>query len=119
MDLSSIGSNNLMSAPANAGATHAASLPAKQAPSAQAEAARAEEGTRPANLDDAVSQIQDFIQSIDRSLHFKLDDSSGQVVVQVYAGSGNDLIRQIPSEEALRLAEQLEEARSLLFRAQA
>jgi len=50
---------------------------------------------------------------------FSVDDSSGQVVVKVIDGESGKLIRQIPSEELLRLSERLEDMRSLLFKAQA
>ena len=51
-------------------------------------------------------------------INFSLDDSSGRVVVKVTDTKSGDVIRQIPSEEALKLAESLSEARSLLFTAQ-
>lgn len=70
-------------------------------------------------LADALAHIQDFIHSINRNLQFKLDEGSGRMVVQVYAGDTGEMIRQIPGEEVLRLAEQLEDAGSLLFNAQA
>jgi len=70
-------------------------------------------------VEEAVSSIKAFAQSIQRNLNFALDDSSGQVVVKVTDGISGEVIRQIPSEDALRLAESLEEARSLLFKAQA
>ncbi|MBN0523686.1 flagellar protein FlaG, partial [Pseudomonas aeruginosa] len=52
-------------------------------------------------------------------LSFSLDDSTGRVVVKVTDSTSGEVIRQIPSEEALRLAERLDEARSLLFKAEA
>lgn len=67
----------------------------------------------------AVSDIQDFVQSVRRDINFQLDDSSGRVVVNVTEASSGDVIRQIPSEEALRLSENLSEIRSLLFEAEA
>lgn len=67
----------------------------------------------------AVSSIQSFVQSIRRDLNFSLDDSSGRVVVKVTDSASGEVIRQLPSEEALRLAESLEEVRSLLFKAEA
>jgi flagellar protein FlaG len=70
-------------------------------------------------VEDAVSSIKQFAQSIQRNLNFALDDSSGRVVVKVTDGVSGEVIRQIPSEDALRLAESLEEARSLLFKAEA
>ena len=67
----------------------------------------------------AVSDIQDFVQSVRRDINFQLDDSSGRVVVNVTEASSGEVIRQIPSEEALRLSENLSEIRSLLFEAEA
>lgn len=70
-------------------------------------------------LETAVTDIQDFVQSVSRDINFQLDDSSGRVVINVTERSSGDVIRQIPSEEALRLAENLTEIRSLLFEAEA
>lgn len=67
----------------------------------------------------ALSNIQDFVQHIQRNLSFALDESSGRVVVKVTDAESGELIRQIPSEDVLRLAESLAEARSLLFQAEA
>ncbi|MCQ4326879.1 flagellar biosynthesis protein FlaG [Stutzerimonas stutzeri] len=71
------------------------------------------------SLGEAVSSIKDFVQSIRRDLNFDLDDSTGKMVVRVTDRATGEVVRQIPTEEALRLAENLEEARSLLFKAQA
>lgn len=70
-------------------------------------------------MEEAVSSIKAFAQSIQRNLNFALDDSTGRVVVKVTDGVSGEVIRQIPSEDALRLAESLEEVRSLLFKAEA
>jgi|AntRauTorckE6833_2_1112554.scaffolds.fasta_scaffold40844_1 flagellar protein FlaG len=70
-------------------------------------------------VEEAVSSIREFAQSIQRNLNFSLDDSTGRVVVKVTDGVSGEVIRQIPSEEALRLTESLDEVRSLLFNAQA
>ncbi|MEW3675156.1 flagellar protein FlaG [Pseudomonas aeruginosa] len=72
-----------------------------------------------AAVEEAVSSIEKFTQSIRRDLSFSLDDSTGRVVVKVTDSTSGEVIRQIPSEEALRLAERLDEARSLLFKAEA
>lgn len=71
------------------------------------------------SLQKAVSSIEGFVQSIRRDLNFSLDESSGRVVIKVTDSVSGDVIRQMPSEEALRLAESLEEVRSLLFKAEA
>ena len=70
-------------------------------------------------LEQAVSSIEGFVQKITRDLNFSLDDSTGRMVVKVTDRASGDVVRQIPSEEALRLAENLEQVRSLLFKAEA
>jgi len=67
----------------------------------------------------AAQAFKSFVQDIQRNLDFSVDDSSGQVVVKVIDGESGKLIRQIPSEELLRLSERLEDMRSLLFKTQA
>ena len=70
-------------------------------------------------LQAAVSDIQDFVQSVRRDINFALDEDSGRMIINVTEASSGDVIRQIPSEEALRLAENLTEIRSVLFEAEA
>lgn len=70
-------------------------------------------------LEQAVSNIEGFVQKISRDLNFALDDSTGRMVVKVTDRASGNVVRQIPSEEALRLAENLEQVRSLLFKAEA
>ncbi len=81
--------------------------------------AQATAQTDQSTVEQAVSTIAAFTQSISRNLSFNLDDSSGRVVVKVTDSLSGEVIRQIPSEEALKLAESLDEARSLLFKAEA
>lgn len=77
------------------------------------------EQKRPESVEEAVSAIREFVQTVRRNLNFDLEDSSGRVVVKVTDAESGEVIRQIPSEEALKLAENLTEARSLLFEAKA
>lgn len=67
----------------------------------------------------AAARIREHVQSLQRDLNFSVDDSTGQVVVQVLDGDSGKVVRQIPSEDILRLAERLDEMRSLLFEATA
>ncbi len=67
----------------------------------------------------AVADMQDYIQAAGRNLQFQLDDDSGRMVVTVTEASSGDVIRQMPSEEALRLADSLSEMRSVLFSGEA
>jgi|LFRM01.1.fsa_nt_gb flagellar protein FlaG len=70
-------------------------------------------------LEDAMLQMQDATQALQRNLNFSLDDSTGQMVVKVTDSLSGDVVRQMPTEEALRMAESLADMRSLLFKAQA
>ena len=70
-------------------------------------------------LEEAVADMQDFTQNIQRSLSFSINENTGRTVVEVTDKTTGEVIRQLPTEEALRLAESLEEMRSLLFTAQA
>ncbi|MEX5504511.1 flagellar protein FlaG [Pseudomonas putida] len=71
------------------------------------------------DLEKAVGEIRDFVQSSQRQLDFSIDDSTGRVVVKVIATQSGEVIRQLPSELALKLAQSLSEASSLLFDDQA
>ncbi|MNK94680.1 flagellar protein FlaG [compost metagenome] len=66
-------------------------------------------------LEKAVTDIREFVQASQRKLDFSIDDSTGRVVVKVIATDSGDVIRQIPSETALKLAQSLSQASSLLF----
>lgn len=68
-----------------------------------------------AELEKAVTEIRDFVQSTKRNLDFSIDDSTGRVVVKVIATESGEVIRQLPSEAALKLAASLHDASSLLF----
>lgn len=63
----------------------------------------------------AVADMQDYVQSAQYNLQFQLHDDSSRMVVKVTEIASGEVIRQIPSEEALRLAENLSEIRSVLF----
>ena len=62
-----------------------------------------------ARVNQAVSDLNDFVQNIQRSVHFSVDEDSGQTVVRVIDRETDELIRQIPSEEILNIARSLEE----------
>ncbi|CAN7505395.1 flagellar protein FlaG [Pseudomonas sp. LjRoot71] len=80
---------------------------------------QAEKPATRAELETAMNNIQEFVQSVRRDINFSLDDGNGRVVVKVTDATSGNVIRQIPSEEALKLAENLTEVRSLLFKAEA
>jgi flagellar protein FlaG len=67
----------------------------------------------------AVQEIEKFVQSVKRNLEFSIDEPSGKVIVKVIASDSGEVVRQIPNEEVLKLANSLNDASSLLFSAKA
>lgn len=61
------------------------------------------------DLGQAVSQLNDFVQNVQRDLQFEVDNESGQTIVKVVDQSTQEVIRQMPDEVALRLAEKLQQ----------
>lgn len=68
----------------------------------------------------AVAQMNEYIQSTQRDLNFTYDPQSGETVVKVLDRATQEVIRQIPDEIFLRLAQRLDmEGPGQLFSAQA
>ncbi|NMX52154.1 MULTISPECIES: flagellar protein FlaG [Pseudomonas] len=98
-----------------AGTTQATTAVAAQPPPAtETDLAPAVEPQRVA-LEKAVTDIREFVQASQRNLDFSIDDTTGRVVVKVIATDSGEVIRQIPSETVLKLAQDLSKAGSLLF----
>jgi flagellar protein FlaG len=65
-------------------------------------------------IESVVSNLNEFAQSIRRDLAFNLQNDTGRVIVEVTDSQTGELIRKIPSEEALKIAERISEVRSLM-----
>jgi flagellar protein FlaG len=73
-----------------------------------------------ANVEAAVAQMNEYIQSTQRDLHFSYDKASGETVVKVLDRNTQEVIRQIPDEIFLKLAQNKDfEGAGQLFSAQA
>jgi len=60
-------------------------------------------------LNEAVSRLNDFVQSVQRDLEFDVNDDTGQTVVRVIDQQTDEVVRQIPDDLALKLAENLQQ----------
>ncbi|QHD00220.1 flagellar biosynthesis protein FlaG [Pseudomonas sp. S04] len=100
------------------GLAQASGGPAHQAAPAVTVTQESSEEPQRLALEKAVTDIREFVQATQRNLNFSIDDSTGQVVVKVIATDSGEVIRQIPSETALKLAQNLSDAGSLLFQTQ-
>ena len=59
-------------------------------------------------LQQAVEDVQSFVQGQARNLAFSIDEDTNRSIVTVRDSASGDVIRQIPSEEVLRLAERIQ-----------
>ncbi len=106
---------NGSSKPAPAGTGISAGKAAMDTPGTQLQAPPSASTTGAGNLESAVSQLNDYVQSIQRSLSFSIEESTGRTVVKVFDSQTDELIRQIPPEETLKIAAALQEQTAALF----
>ena len=55
-------------------------------------------------IEAAVAKIASYVESLSRSLNIRVDERSGDFVVQVQDATTEEVIRQIPSEEVLAIS---------------
>lgn len=60
-------------------------------------------------LQQAVTQLNDRLQQVQRDLLFSVDDSSGQTIVRVVNTETEEVVRQMPTEEALRISRNIKD----------
>jgi flagellar protein FlaG len=68
-----------------------------------------------AAIQDRVVELNSYMQNLNRSLKFSVDDQSGETVIKVIDSETDELIRQIPAEELLVVRSSLEEYRGMLL----
>ncbi|HHQ14845.1 MAG TPA: flagellar protein FlaG [Chromatiales bacterium] len=90
-------------------ATHPAADPAGKNPPPTGKNVPAAANREPApvekiDLSGVMKQIESYLSSSRRSLNFRVDEASGEPVITVINPENGEVIRQIPSEEALRMA---------------
>ncbi len=67
-------------------------------------------------LTEMVRDVNDFLQETHRTILFKIDEKSGEVLIQVQDSKTHEVIRQIPSEEMLEIAKHLDQGKVLIFK---
>ncbi len=69
-------------------------------------------------LEESVSQLNNFVQSVQRDLRFSIDEFSGETVIKVLDTNTEEVIRQIPSAEVLALTKNIDSLKGVLFSAE-
>ncbi|KIA81775.1 flagellar protein FlaG [Chromobacterium amazonense] len=72
--------------------------------------------TDPKQLQESVNQLNNAATLYNSSLQFSVDKDTGATVVKVVDKENNKVIRQIPSEEALRIAKAIGDFKGLLLK---
>lgn len=62
----------------------------------------------------AAADIQQFVQSMGRNLSFSVDEATGYHVVRVVNPSTGELVRQLPSEELLKISRDFQRLNNVL-----
>lgn len=96
-----------------AGHTPAAAPPAAAAKAQPAAAPQPQPSSD--QIQKAVENLKRIVAPIANNLQFSVDDSTGSTVIRVVDSSTQEVIRQIPSEEMLSLAQDLNKLQGLLF----
>ena len=78
------------------------------------ESAAAHKQATEKTLDELVSDLNKQIQSTTRALHFTVDEKYGRPIVSVVDKETNEVVRQIPTEVALQLADALDDVTGVL-----
>jgi flagellar protein FlaG len=88
--------------------------PDRGAAGASASASTAAPASLPA-LQAAIIDANRALRAMNRGLEFELDPASGRLITRLVDTSDNEVLRQIPSEEMLRIAEALDRVQGLLI----
>ncbi|GAB1258120.1 flagellar protein FlaG [Aurantivibrio plasticivorans] len=62
------------------------------------------------DMKEVVAQMNEYTQSMQRNIQFDVDDASGRTVVTVKDRTTQEVIRQIPDETFLKMAQSLKES---------
>lgn len=81
--------------------------PARQAPAAPPVEVR--------KIESVTRQIDSFLRSINKSLQFRVDQATGEMIVTIRDDETGEVIRQVPGEDALRIAQRIEDTLSAML----
>lgn len=66
-------------------------------------------------IESVTRQIDSFLRSIDKSVQFQVDQATGEMIVTIRDDVTGEVIRQVPGEEALRIAQRIEDQLSAML----
>lgn len=72
-----------------------------------------------ADVHQAVSRLNDHIQTLNRELQFSVDKASGRTIIKVVDPKTKEVVREIPPKEVLALARAIGREGGVLLKVQA
>ncbi len=88
----------------------------KEDPRATAEAEQKQkESVSPAEVKELVKESQGFLDDLHVRLNIEVSEETGEVIVRVLDKDTDEVVREIPPEEVVKLRERMEELRGMLF----
>lgn len=63
----------------------------------------------------AVQKIQETVDNLAHNLRFSIDEDTGRTIIKVMDAHTEEVIRQIPTKEAIEIARTLDRVQGLLF----
>lgn len=66
-------------------------------------------------IEQTVESLNDAMEMLRRGLNFRIDDDNGRTVIKVIDKETEGVIKQIPSEDVIKLVNHMQEMQSLLF----
>lgn len=67
------------------------------------------------DVEDMVESLEDFANSVQTRLNFTIDDGTEDVVVKIMDKETDEVIKQFPAEELLKLREKMQDLNGFLF----
>lgn len=123
MDISSIGNSNAnVAVVLNRQASSDASISTAQAATPTITETAVSQANKSPSLADVTKAVQDInksIQSSSQGVEFTVDNDDKRVVVKVVDQQTKQVLRQIPTEEAIEISKSLDKLQGLLIKQQA
>lgn len=94
---------------------NAISETASQSATAQSNSSSNQPADKP-TLEHAVQRISEYVSSSRPEINFTIDESTGTQVVKIVDSESKQVIRQMPSEEAIQIAQALDKLQGLFVK---
>lgn len=101
--------------PASDSVTEVAKVPAKSENSNSTSVANENAQLTVQEVEETVESLNQTMKMLERGINFEVDEGSERTIIKVVDKETHDVIKQIPSEDLLKVIEHLQEMRNILF----